>query len=120
MAQAESPVRHVARSSRQRLSLTWWRLFSATPDGPAEEVAVVGDRPDLVEVVQRRFLPTAVLAWGEPYDSPLWTDRTPMTLRSLAAGYTATAAADALPYRPPWVRRGCLPDSSCVRDLHML
>ena len=39
------------------------------------EIAVVGDRHDLVEAVQRRFLPNAVLAWGEPYDSPLWHAR---------------------------------------------
>ncbi len=40
------------------------------------EVAVTGARPDLVEVVQRRYLPSAVLAWGEPFDSPLWEGRT--------------------------------------------
>jgi uncharacterized protein YyaL (SSP411 family) len=39
------------------------------------EVAIVGDRPDLVTEVQRRFLPCGVLAWGEPYDSPLWHNR---------------------------------------------
>ena len=39
------------------------------------EVAIVGDRPDLVQEVSRRYLPSAVLAWGEPYDSPLWQDR---------------------------------------------
>ena len=39
------------------------------------EIAVVGDRPDLVAAVQARYLPNAVLAWGEPYDSPLWEDR---------------------------------------------
>jgi hypothetical protein len=39
------------------------------------EIAVVGDRPDLVAEVQRRYLPNAVLAWGEPYDSPLWHQR---------------------------------------------
>ena len=43
-------------------------------EGPTE-VAVVGDRPDLVEVVTSRFRPTTVLAWGEPYDSPLWAGR---------------------------------------------
>jgi uncharacterized protein YyaL (SSP411 family) len=43
-------------------------------DGPTE-IAVVGDRPDLVAEVQRRHLPTAVLAWGEPYASPLWEGR---------------------------------------------
>jgi uncharacterized protein YyaL (SSP411 family) len=41
----------------------------------ATEIAVVGDRPDLVAAVQSRYLPTAVLAWGEPYESPLWAGR---------------------------------------------
>jgi uncharacterized protein YyaL (SSP411 family) len=40
------------------------------------EVVVTGSRPDLVEVVQRGYLPAAVLAWGEPYESPLWEGRT--------------------------------------------
>ncbi|HEX6570001.1 MAG TPA: thioredoxin domain-containing protein [Acidimicrobiales bacterium] len=40
-----------------------------------DEVVVAGDRPDLVEVAQRMFLPRAVLAWGEPYPSPLWEGR---------------------------------------------
>jgi uncharacterized protein YyaL (SSP411 family) len=40
------------------------------------EVVVTGARPDLVEVVRRRYLPAVVLAWGEPYDSPLWEGRT--------------------------------------------
>ena len=39
------------------------------------EVVVVGDRPDLVGTVQRRWLPGAVLSWGEPIPSPLWTGR---------------------------------------------
>ena len=39
------------------------------------EIAVMGDRPDLVRAVQSRYLPNAVLAWGEPYDSPLWQGR---------------------------------------------
>jgi uncharacterized protein YyaL (SSP411 family) len=40
------------------------------------EIAVVGDRPDLVRAVHARWLPNAVLAWGSPYDSPLWEHRT--------------------------------------------
>jgi uncharacterized protein YyaL (SSP411 family) len=40
-----------------------------------DEVVVAGDRPDLVRVVQERFTPNAVLAWGERYDSPLWEGR---------------------------------------------
>ncbi len=39
------------------------------------EVVVVGDRTDLVDVVRRRWLPSAVLAWGEPTASPLWQGR---------------------------------------------
>ena len=42
----------------------------------ATEIAIVGDRPDLVRAAQQQYLPNAVLAWGEPYDSPLWRDRT--------------------------------------------
>ena len=40
------------------------------------EVAVVGDRPDLVAVVRERWRPSVVLAWGQPFDSPLWEHRT--------------------------------------------
>ena len=36
---------------------------------------MVGARGDLVAAAQARYLPGAVLAWGEPYDSPLWADR---------------------------------------------
>jgi uncharacterized protein YyaL (SSP411 family) len=43
--------------------------------GPVAEVAVVGHRLDMVTAVQRRFLPRTVLAWGEPYPSPLWEGR---------------------------------------------
>ncbi len=39
------------------------------------EIVITGDRPDLVAAAQTRYLPNAVLAWGEPYDSPLWTGR---------------------------------------------
>jgi uncharacterized protein YyaL (SSP411 family) len=39
------------------------------------EVVIPGDRPDLVAAVHQRFLPNAVLAWGERYDSPLWEGR---------------------------------------------
>ena len=40
-----------------------------------DEVAVVGDAPLLVEAVHTHYLPGAVLAWGEPYPSPLWEGR---------------------------------------------
>jgi uncharacterized protein YyaL (SSP411 family) len=40
------------------------------------EVVVTGDRPDLVAAVRSAYRPGLVLAWGEPYDSPLWEGRT--------------------------------------------
>ncbi|MEA2902221.1 MAG: uncharacterized protein QOH36_2108 [Actinomycetota bacterium] len=43
---------------------------------PITEIAIVGDRPDLVQAVHRRYLPNAVLAWGDPYPSPLFEART--------------------------------------------
>lgn len=39
------------------------------------EVVVSGKRVDLLETLQRRWLPTSVVAWGEPYDSPVWEGR---------------------------------------------
>ncbi len=56
---------------------------------------VVVDRPDLVEVVHRRYLAGAVVAWGEVYDSPLWEDRPPgaaYVCRDYACGLPATTA----------------------------
>ncbi len=43
--------------------------------GGVTEIVVVGDRADLVAAAQTRYTPDAVLAWGEPYESPLWRDR---------------------------------------------
>jgi uncharacterized protein YyaL (SSP411 family) len=39
------------------------------------EIVVAGDRPDLLLTARTRFLPGAVLAWGERWDSPLWEGR---------------------------------------------
>ncbi|HAS11881.1 MAG TPA: thioredoxin domain-containing protein [Acidimicrobiaceae bacterium] len=39
------------------------------------EIVVAGDRTDLLDAVRHRWLPNAVLAWGERYDSPLWAGR---------------------------------------------
>ena len=39
------------------------------------EVVIVGDRPDLLRMAQSIWRPDTVLAWGEPYDSPLWEGR---------------------------------------------
>ncbi|HET8620382.1 MAG TPA: hypothetical protein VFM27_15565, partial [Acidimicrobiales bacterium] len=40
-----------------------------------DEIVVAGDRPDLVAEVHGRYLPGAVLAWGERFASPLWEAR---------------------------------------------
>jgi uncharacterized protein YyaL (SSP411 family) len=39
------------------------------------EIAVAGDRPDLVAAARSTWRPRAVLAWGERYESPLWESR---------------------------------------------
>jgi uncharacterized protein YyaL (SSP411 family) len=39
------------------------------------EVAIVGDRPDLLRLAQSLYRPDVVLAWGERYESPLWNER---------------------------------------------
>ncbi len=39
------------------------------------EIVIVGDEPTLVRVAQTIWRPDIVLAWGEPYDSPLWDQR---------------------------------------------
>ena len=47
----------------------------ATRVAGTSEIVVTGARPDLLAEVRRHWLPDAVLAWGEPYDSPLWHQR---------------------------------------------
>jgi uncharacterized protein len=41
------------------------------------EVVVTGDRPDLLAEYRAAWRPDAVVAWGEPTDSPLWAGRAP-------------------------------------------
>jgi hypothetical protein len=48
------------------------------------EIVVTGDRPDLLEVIRGRYLPGAVVAWGEPFDSPIWEGRTGTSTTGLA------------------------------------
>jgi uncharacterized protein YyaL (SSP411 family) len=45
--------------------------------GGCTEVVVTGARTDLVAEYRRTWRPDAVLAWGEPTDSPLWDGRAP-------------------------------------------
>jgi uncharacterized protein YyaL (SSP411 family) len=53
-------------------------LVAALPmwDG-RQDIVVTGRRPDLVAEARRRWLPAAVLAWGEPDDGPLFIERPP-------------------------------------------
>ena len=53
----------------QLLGTLWMRHVGVT------QIVVTGDRPDLVQAVQRRWLPHGVLAWGQRLDGPLWADR---------------------------------------------
>ncbi len=39
------------------------------------EIVVTGDRPDLLAEVRRHWLPSAVTAWGQPDDGPLFAGR---------------------------------------------
>jgi hypothetical protein len=42
---------------------------------PRRQVVVASSDPALVRPVWERYLPDTVLAWGEPYPSPLWEGR---------------------------------------------
>ncbi len=64
--------------------------------GPMSEVVVTGDRDDLVAEARRRYLPGAVVVHGEPFTSPLWTDRDEgraYVCRNYACGLPATDPA---------------------------
>jgi uncharacterized protein YyaL (SSP411 family) len=75
---AEAILRLLAPLAEQHPSaLTRTVAAADLASGAVTEVAVVGDRPDLVRAVQARYLPNAVLAWGEPYRSPLFESRAP-------------------------------------------
>ncbi|MDA8393058.1 MAG: thioredoxin domain-containing protein [Actinomycetota bacterium] len=80
---------HVPTSAAWALGALHMRL------GPPLEVVVVGDRPDLVAEVHRRFHLDAVVAWGEPYESPLWQDRQP------GAAYVCSGYSCQLPATTP-------------------
>ena len=59
------------------------------------EVVVVGDRPDLVRLAQSIWRPDTVLAWGEPYESPLWHER-PDGFGYVCREYSCQAPQDSL------------------------
>jgi hypothetical protein len=63
------------------------------------EVVIAGDRPDLLDAVRSRYLPNSVLAWGEPYASPLWVARdqpAAYVCRNFACNLPAATADDLL------------------------
>jgi uncharacterized protein YyaL (SSP411 family) len=41
------------------------------------EVVITGSRSDLLREFNKRWIPTAVIAWGETYESPLFANRKP-------------------------------------------
>ena len=45
--------------------------------GGRQEIVVTGERPDLLAEVRRRWLPAAVVAWGEADGGPLFEGRPP-------------------------------------------
>jgi uncharacterized protein YyaL (SSP411 family) len=65
---AEPATRHPMAFGHLLAALDLWNTGTT-------EVAVVGDRTDLVRAVADRYRPNTVLAWGQPYPSPLWDDR---------------------------------------------
>jgi hypothetical protein len=75
-ARAEDIIRLLGRVAGQHPT-AFAHLLEAIDmlDAGVTEIAVVGDRGDLVRIAQSRYLPNAVLAWGEPYESPLWDER---------------------------------------------
>ena len=45
--------------------------------GGVDDEGVVHDMSDIVRIAHSIWRPDAVLAWGEPYESPIWEGRTP-------------------------------------------
>ncbi len=73
---ADQIIRLLARAIPQSPSAFSQALGAiATRLAGATEIVITGDRPDLLAEVHRHWLPDAVVAWGEPYSSPLWHDR---------------------------------------------
>jgi uncharacterized protein YyaL (SSP411 family) len=73
---ADQIIRLLARAIPQSPSAFSQALMAvALRYSGVAEIVITGDRPDLLAEVRRRWLPHAVVAWGEPYDSPLWEMR---------------------------------------------
>ena len=56
------------------------------------EIAITGKRTDLLSELQKQWLPSAVITWGEPFDSPLWASR-PEGFAFVCRDYTCAAPA---------------------------
>ena len=65
------------------------------------EIVVTGDRPDLLAEVRRRWLPAAVVAWGEPDAGPLFEGRPARAGAGLRLPGALVPDAGA-PTPPPW------------------
>jgi uncharacterized protein YyaL (SSP411 family) len=74
-ARAEDILRLVGRLAARHPTAFGRALVAVDLAAGLDEIVVAGDRPDLVGLVQRTYLPRAVLAWGERYGSPLWEGR---------------------------------------------
>ncbi len=59
------------------------------------EVVIVGERDDLVRFAHTVWRPDVVLAWGEPYESPLWEGRAD-GLAYICRQYTCQTPQDTL------------------------
>jgi uncharacterized protein YyaL (SSP411 family) len=69
---------HLARPLLERHPGALADLVAALPMWRGRhEIVITGDRPDLVAEVRRHWLPSAVVAWGEADDGPLFADRPP-------------------------------------------
>jgi uncharacterized protein len=64
-------------------------------NGGVTEIAITGSRTDLLKEIQTNWLPTAVVAWGEKYDSPIWSDR-PAGFAFVCQNYTCAAPASTI------------------------
>ena len=59
------------------------------------EIAITGDKPELVAHVKKQWLPNAVLSFGEPIDSPLWQNR-PSGFAFVCQNYVCSAPAKSI------------------------
>jgi uncharacterized protein YyaL (SSP411 family) len=59
------------------------------------EIVVPGGEPEFMDVARDTWRPNTVIAWGEPYDSPLWFDR------DVGKAYVCQNAACQLPADSP-------------------